>query len=507
MPTSFRLLQAYGDFAIGRRDPDSRKKEFGVDFAEQHARSESTSTVSIIIGRNGIGKSRLLSGIANVFDQLDNESAVRAHPAVSHLVYECDGRRCEISFDDDGLPSCQIDSRMSPAAEMPLPNKVIAMTTTPFDKFGLPRSQLRPVNQKSGSSQGESRPERYVYLGLRHAMQIFSATGFIYRALQGLFDASGLKGERRLRIAEVFGFLGYRPSIEVHYELKHARSWIEDIASGRDPQSVVGSVRTRREPFELNRMVERDPAILTELRLVCIEALKRAGGKRVVSLRSDFADPSDLGDNFFRDMQLLRRAGLARLRSAELGRVEDGTILDLSRASSGELGIVTSFLGLASVIEDGSLVLIDEPEISLHPEWQIQYVDLLLNTFRNFTGCHYVLATHSPLILSDVTPGNSSVVSLEDNSAKTAPANDLAGKSLDFLLATAFHVPGKNNLYLKQQIIKLLRLAANGDAESQEFAMEVKQLVELLPRLEARSPIAKVIRELKAVGDAASEDR
>lgn len=46
----------------------------------------------------------------------------------------------------------------------------------------------------------------------------------------------------------------------------------------------------------------------------------------------------------------------------------------LTEASSGELSLIFNLLSIAGEIENESLILIDEPEISLHPEWQSNFI-------------------------------------------------------------------------------------------------------------------------------------
>ena len=50
--------------------------------------------------------------------------------------------------------------------------------------------------------------------------------------------------------------------------------------------------------------------------------------------------------------------------------------------------------------DEHTLVLIDEPELSLHIKWQISYVDELLKIIEGSGFCA-VLATHSPQIIHD----------------------------------------------------------------------------------------------------------
>ncbi|MEN8219843.1 MAG: AAA family ATPase [Pseudomonadota bacterium] len=54
---------------------------------------------------------------------------------------------------------------------------------------------------------------------------------------------------------------------------------------------------------------------------------------------------------------------------------------------------------LSNPLEGQAIVLIDEVELHLHPEWQHRVIPKLLETFPN---CQFVLTTHSPLVLSHV---------------------------------------------------------------------------------------------------------
>jgi predicted ATPase len=505
MARQFRLLQVCANFGPrGLPLFSEGERELDVAFSPKRLHPDLHPFVSVVIGKNGVGKSRLLARIAGTFEDLDRNKSHR-HPrdlTVARLVYQCDGHVCELSFDHEGAPTARMDRRPCEIKDVPLPSKVIALTTTPFDKFRLPESLLRQSRFFSQQQQPmpADRPERYVYLGLREARNSLSPISVIFRSIDGLFEASHFEAGRRMRVAEVFGFLGYEPSLQVLYEVAFDRGhWIRDIANGNFPRPSKGSRSSRDPPPQLLQMLEREPALSQALQVACREMLNRSE-RNQINLRADFEYQSDY-DPFFQKLQLLRRARLIRLRAANLRRVVDGEVIDMTRASSGELGIVTSFLGLASVIEDGSLVFVDEPEISLHPEWQMQYIDLLLKTFGNFGGCHFVLATHSPLILSDISPKNSTLVSLDVRQRDLEPTTQLAGKSPDQVLVAAFRSPGRNNLYVKQEIVKALRLAADGQIATEEFQTTLKRLVDLLPEMEHGSPASKLIRELKSTGE------
>lgn len=53
-----------------------------------------------------------------------------------------------------------------------------------------------------------------------------------------------------------------------------------------------------------------------------------------------------------------------------------------------------------------ALVLIDEPETSLHPKWQKKYIQFLMDVFAGL-DIQFVIATHSPYILQGLKDGKS----------------------------------------------------------------------------------------------------
>lgn len=77
-------------------------------------------------------------------------------------------------------------------------------------------------------------------------------------------------------------------------------------------------------------------------------------------------------------------------------------IFPISSMSSGELSLLIRFLDLYEYVEDNSIVLIDEPETHLHPKWIREYIERIIDIIGE-KRCHVIIATHSPLIVSDVT--------------------------------------------------------------------------------------------------------
>lgn len=81
-------------------------------------------------------------------------------------------------------------------------------------------------------------------------------------------------------------------------------------------------------------------------------------------------------------------------------RTEEGKILDLEALSSGEQHELVLHYDLLFRVKPNTLVLIDEPELSLHVNWQKGFLPDLLRIVAT-AGYDVVVATHSPFIVGD----------------------------------------------------------------------------------------------------------
>jgi len=79
---------------------------------------------------------------------------------------------------------------------------------------------------------------------------------------------------------------------------------------------------------------------------------------------------------------------------------DSGQPLDATSLSSGEQHEVVLLYELLFKVQQDSLILVDEPEISLHVAWQEQFLSDLHEITR-LSGFDVLIATHSPQIISD----------------------------------------------------------------------------------------------------------
>jgi predicted ATP-binding protein involved in virulence len=81
--------------------------------------------------------------------------------------------------------------------------------------------------------------------------------------------------------------------------------------------------------------------------------------------------------------------------------------------SHGELKKLDIYIWLKYIVEEDSIVLIDEVDIALHPKWQYELIEKLTDWSKN---SQFLLATHSPQILSSTYYKN--IIKLDNGKVK-----------------------------------------------------------------------------------------
>ncbi|NMF60444.1 AAA family ATPase [Pseudanabaena yagii] len=99
--------------------------------------------------------------------------------------------------------------------------------------------------------------------------------------------------------------------------------------------------------------------------------------------------------------------------------MKDGDELNIKQLSSGEKNLLVMVADIArrlaianpdptkNALEGEGIILIDEIELHLHPQWQRDIIPRLTSTFPN---CQFIVTTHSPQVLSNVKKENVFVV-------------------------------------------------------------------------------------------------
>lgn len=480
---------------LWRKDPVWLHPQITLNHRPAAAAPSNGDHLTAMIGRNGTGKSHLLSAIVDTFVGLElvasrRRNKLREMP-LERLRYRIGDKTCELTRKANGDCEAKVNNERVDLGDVPLPQRIVALTITPFDKF--------PVPEPSSFSVDATERSRYRYLGLRDRTNKASIENLLFRSLNSLFETSSNPAVKRARISRVFEFLDLKPKITVVYKIRISKNVASAAASGTDIMAP-GVIKDRNVFHRASELVKSAEFSERELSHAITQVAERSD-RGFIRLTADFGEAGSV-DSLFAAFQGLRRSGFLQLRAVEVQQ-NGGVVTDLKRASSGQLGMATALLSLASEIQDGSLVLIDEPEISLHPEWQVKYIGLLLETFEAYEGCHFVIATHSPLVISELPP-HATLIALDN--PDPPPATELAGQSADVLLAEAFQMISNGNLHVRDLLVQALRDAADGKAATQEFRDSVEHLVRLTKSLPEENGIRTVVQGLsEAATDALSE--
>ncbi|MBL0673147.1 ATP-binding protein [Aeromonas hydrophila] len=148
----------------------------------------------------------------------------------------------------------------------------------------------------------------------------------------------------------------------------------------------------------------------------------------------------------------------------------------LQNASTGELSLIATTLFIAANIKkSGTAIFIDEPENSLHPSWQQQYIKNILNVFPH-SNIDLFIATHSPLLISgSIDEQNVSV--LRSNGIYFSPV-DPEIKNVEKAYIKQFGIVTPENNALSQICIDLINDVERG-VVSYEVAVSILQEYEL----------------------------
>lgn len=430
---------------------------------------------SLIVGNNGTGKSLLLRGIVDALRE-GNKSKYDYLPVFPF-------------FGKTGKPS-----------------KVIAVTSSLTDKFPLNGNLL-------GISTYNYKEQRYNYLGTRGRFG-GSSSYMMRRAIDILIENYSNKDIARC-LRYVFNYLEYQPLIEITYNYSLRESVGSNRFINKENITVVDIVNqiesnkeyaTDREKDSIDRFIKQYENKFED---IC-DFLNSNNLKKDFKLVIDFShsnvekineDSSIYESNLktYEILNLLRKIKMIRNFDIKVFKNDSGDSLKFNDTSSGEANILITMISLIPLLEDNCCVVIDEPEISLHPSWQYRYIELLMKVFESFKGCHIIIASHSHFLVSDLPLEGSSVITLkrEQGMVKaTLLPNSTYGWSAEDILLNIFDMPTSRNYYLSNIVSEALELISNGKKNTETFKDIRGKLAKFEPNMKEYDPLKLVINTI-----------
>ncbi len=162
----------------------------------------------------------------------------------------------------------------------------------------------------------------------------------------------------------------------------------------------------------------------------------------------------------------------------------DGSVFELESASSGELSLISSLVFLTTTVKDNSIVLIDEPENSLHPSWQREYVSKVIGAL-GYRNASIVIATHSPLVVTGATTEHQNLVTvyqMKNGLPEELSLNDHkhGETGIEEILWKAFEVVTPANHFVSEELVDAIGQFEQGEIQKAEVTT-------LINRMDAKS--------------------
>lgn len=354
------------------------------------------NTISILTGPNGSGKTEILYRLASVFGKV--------------------GKPCDLELNKIFVKQGDKQLRVTKeASEEFFPLLVITQTFSPFSRF--PQLPQRKNDAYTKST--------YNPIGL-HRGKTWSSQGITKDILEKSLIALSQDTKKANVYAKTLDYLGYSPKVKIEFSTMLYDGFFSDLTSSNVIERFdeflkrFGATNKNFNQQKIFRELNKDNSIVhTRDLLVSLSGAefipKSPGNKNTFSqITYDFEKTEKNDISKLQNLLKLRDVGLFSLSKCELeSKTHLKTTIDLSEASSGEQQIISSVFGILSVIESNSLLLIDEPEISLHPKWQLQFLGLLENVLIGYDGCHVIVSTHSPLIVQSAQSLGYQIISMQ----------------------------------------------------------------------------------------------
>lgn len=463
---------------------------------------------TVIIGANGIGKTYLLKVIVDIFNYVYELNHSKTTPRSLGYDYEVKYWYNDHTFTIRNYSGnsnvrrnakvtdkmvCQIDGSSIGVHNCLLPNVVVASAMTVSDKF--------PVKPVGGM---------YRYQGIRSENSP-SSTGtrtLVRKTVEGLVRCLKVKGGYREELAMLLDVLGFQCALKVRYQIKYKEVFLKedmnpellcDIFDNKDKKYFPkrGSDLWGKRFF--NKM--RDDRALLERICEFYRHLSRTLDVRKTHLSIEYDVFEEGIEQDAETLLILSRLDIMSFPTIIIAKHHQ---YDFVNSSSGETHLLCQMIGIMSEIKQGGLVLIDEPETSSHPNWQIQYIGWLKRIFRAYCSCHFIISTHSHLLLSDLEPQMSTIIALENTEGRLRNIGEGLNTfcwSTDDILYRVFHVRNTRNSVFEEKVADLYNRICRNDNDRNTMLSLIEELstYQLAPGDPLRNLIVKASAYVESI--------
>ena len=454
------------------------EKEIRFDFSqESDSFSIDAPYITLILGPNGTGKSNLLKFILELFRlafDKQQESKNISYPSgkyffefalgndsytiLNTLGWENGNEKpkdVEDEKNEKGIRFWKNGSEIS-AKQLKIPQSILALSIMLTDKYLFLRNP-------------ESYPI-YTYLGVRRDSNSAGTKSLIGKTIDNIFFAIHKKDFIE-NLKEMLEFLSLKPEFHVSYTPRYKKHIFRSDLTPEQLEDFFLNYhkylpKRKTEPWSISKfksLKSKSPDLIdkiVELIRYLSNRLWTYGNSKAPCFDFDIVNIDADALALFPYLTYLHQLDL--ISYPEIVVVaENESDYFLAESSSGEYHFISTIVGLLAKITENSLILIDEPEISLHPNWQMKYVAFLNKVFKKYNSAHFIICSHSHFLVSDLKPESSSIIILkksEGNITSTPITKSTFGWSAEEVLYSVFNVRTSRNAYLEFDLTKMVSL-------------------------------------------------
>lgn len=157
-----------------------------------------------------------------------------------------------------------------------------------------------------------------------------------------------------------------------------------------------------------------------------------------------------------------------------------GKVFDINHLSSGEKQLFVRAMALRMLNANNSIILIDEPEISMHPGWQQRIVGVYEKIGKNN---QIIFATHSPHVVASVPKESVKLLKREKGQIKVVGYDEINGSyglPVDIVLKELMELETVRDPGVDKEIRTLWDMLHKKQQNSKEFDEKYRWLEDLL---------------------------
>ena len=445
---------------------------------------------TIIIGPNGVGKSFILAAIADIFrhikkvqnDELTAKDDLGFRFAIQYFFnghcYKVSTLTDSWAVDDTARSqfiryNCWEDDKSCSLARCPVPCAVLASAVSINDRF---------KTQKKADG-------FYWYLGARNPNSP-STTGtrtLVRKTVSAIAECLTSGPGFKQKLIRLLDYLELETRMDIEYSFRYRKVYLAHRMTNdefinifdhwEEPFRQAGS-RRKNAPWGHKKYPEiRDTP--NNIDLIVNYINKIVDGERTTvrsRIRYSIGDPHFVED--WKAIDLLTQLDIMTYPTIRVYKKQGGVSQNymFEESSSGETNMLCQFINIISHLEHHSLVLIDEPETSAHPDWQVRYIEWLNGIFESFTTCHFIISTHSHFLLTDLRKETSAVVALRKEDGEVVNISegfDTFCWSVDDILYKVFKVRNTRNRAFENHIMRLYQLMKTDSVENKQEARRI----------------------------------